>query len=136
MSDSALWAARLHLNSGTPATILGTEMIRAICEAYVAADERVFWLEGQDEYGVRVLLERIAALTEQLARVDAETVPRWQHDALCREEALKERAACAAIIQAECEEWTAEHQKHPDSFTIRLACHLERLATAIRGRKP
>ena len=125
MSD-ALWAARLHLNSGTPATILSTEMIRAICEAYVAADERVFWLEGQDEYGVRVLLERIAALTEQLAHVDAETVPRWQHDALCREEVLKEREACATVA----DETDCAGLSTPWSAARRA------IAKAIRARKP
>ncbi len=46
----------------------------------------------------------------------------------------EERAQCAKVIQDECEEWTVEHQKRPDSFTIRLACHLERLATKLRTR--
>jgi len=37
MSDDTLWAAKLHLASGKPATILGTDTIRDICEAYVKA---------------------------------------------------------------------------------------------------
>jgi hypothetical protein len=40
MSDT-LWAAKLHLASGKPATLLGTDTIRDICEAYVAAEEEL-----------------------------------------------------------------------------------------------
>lgn len=56
MSD-ALWAARLHLNSGT---ILSTEMIRAICEAYVATVETCIKREAEGDERCReeVLKER------------------------------------------------------------------------------
>jgi hypothetical protein len=43
MSDTdTLWAAKLHLSSGKPATLLGTDTISDICEAYVAIHERNF----------------------------------------------------------------------------------------------
>lgn len=59
MSTDPLWAARLHLSSGTPATLLDTEMIRAICEYAVAAAERE--VAAAERCREEVLKEREAA---------------------------------------------------------------------------
>jgi len=86
MSDSALWAARLHLSSGTPATLLDTETIRAICEAYV----RVIDLLA-DPHAVRVnILRGQIAVPSDLVWLGDTDGPVAKR---CREEVLKEREA-------------------------------------------